>query len=218
MPSFQELFAQHVAAAMARQLALADLLGDRDWQIDMSAGVVTFGSDLRFPIQLLGSESHRDGTWLWAWATNQSNLPPALLQLCGWLRDFGVRNGVPELIEPGFPLERADGHRLALVASGLTGRPYYRGPYEGGALFFHLENVPDAPVPPERAVTVLGQVIQSFEVDHRATVHGFFQQQGWPLEPTPDGLIARHPDGSTVRIAFDQLGRIAKFDAQIQPR
>src|SRR5687768_6419588 len=120
--SIGELFAQHVATGFARQLALGDLIGDRDWQLDLGQGMVTFGSDLRFPIQLLGTESHDEGTWLWAWANTGSNLPPQVLHLVGWLREYGQRNGVPELTEASFPLDRADGHQLALLASGLTGR------------------------------------------------------------------------------------------------
>ncbi len=220
MPSFQDLFAQHVATAMARQLALADLLGPRDWQVDLAAGTATFGDDLRLEIQLLGSESHLGGTWLWAWANAESNLPPALLHLGGWLRDYGTQVGVPELTEASFPLDRADGHRLALLASGLTGRPYYRGPYDGGALFFHLEGVPDAvlaPVTPERALTVLSQVIQSFEVPHRTAAVAFLHQQGWQVDESPAGVLAQHPDGTHLKITFDDHGRIANLATQITP-
>lgn len=216
--SFDDLFAQHVATAMARQVALADLIGERNWSVDLSAGYATFADDLRFAIQLLGTESHGDNTWLWAWANEAGNLPPALLHLCGWLRDYGARAGIPELTERSFPLDRADGARLALVASGLTGRPYYRGPYEGGALFFHLEGVPDpGPVPPERVITVLSQVIQTWPLPHRRVALAFLTQQGWTADDRHDGLSAHHPDGSTIEITFDELGRIAQFGGQITP-
>jgi hypothetical protein len=216
---FEDLFAQHVVTAMARQLALADLIGDRNWSVDLSAGFATFGDDLRFPLQLLGSESQVSGTWLWAWANEASNLPPALLHLGGWLRGYGAQVAIPELTEPSFPLERADGAKLALVASGLTGRPYYRGPYDGGALFFHLEGVPDpGPVAPERAITVLGQVIQAWPLPHRMVAGSFLTQQGWALDETRDQMSARHSDGSTIDITFDGQGHITHIGGQIKPR
>jgi hypothetical protein len=214
---FQDLFTQYAATGVSRQLALADLLGDRDWELDLTAGTVTFGTDLTYPIQLLGTESEADGTWLWAWANEESNLPPALLQLCGWLREYGRRAALPELSEPTFPLDRADGHRLALLASGLTGRCYYRGPYEGGAVFFHLENLPAevlAPVSAERALTALGQVIQSFPVDHRSAAVAFLHQQGWQVEPGNEVVVGRHPDGSDIRLEFDRQGRISQLAGQ----
>ena len=55
-----------IGAAFARQLALAEHIGERDWQIDLTEGVATFGDDLRYQVQLLGTESHLDNTWLWA--------------------------------------------------------------------------------------------------------------------------------------------------------
>ncbi|WP_246613065.1 DUF6882 domain-containing protein [Paractinoplanes bogorensis] len=217
MSAFDDLFSRHVLTGIARQFAFADVIGERNWAVDMGAGVATFGDDLRFPLQLLGSESHGDNSWLWAWANHASNLPPALTQLCTWLRGYGETQGVAELTERSFPLERADGHRLALVASGLTGRPYYRGPYEGGALFFHLEGVPQQEILPERALTVISQTISAFPFDHRAGVGAFFEQQGWPVD-SGESLIAHHPAGAELTVSFDHLGRIAQLNGSISPR
>jgi hypothetical protein len=50
-------------------MALSDLIGERGWQLDLTSGTVTFGDDLRYHIQILGTERHDDGTWLWAWAS-----------------------------------------------------------------------------------------------------------------------------------------------------
>ncbi|MFV2116488.1 DUF6882 domain-containing protein [Micromonospora sp. LOL_025] len=220
MLTFDRLFAEHVATGLARQMALADLIGERDWQLDLGSGTVTFGDDLRYQIQLLGTESHRDGSWLWAWANEASGLPPALLQLCGWLREYGHHHGIAEFTEPTFPLQRADGHRLALLASGLTGRCYYRGPYPGGAAFLHLDDAPPqitAPIRPERTVTVLGQVIQGFPVDHRIAVESFLRQQSWHLSPAPTSLTAHRSDGSTLRVDFDSLGRVSNMSTTVNP-
>ncbi|WP_430785623.1 DUF6882 domain-containing protein [Actinoplanes sp. G11-F43] len=221
MSSFDDLFAQHVATGMARQLALADLLGERGWQLDLNAGLVTFGADLRYTIQMIGTESHSDGTWLWAWANTGGNIDPSLLELAGWLREHGRLYGVREFTEPSLRLDRVDGHRIALVASGLTGRPYYRGTYNGGAIFFHLENLPArvrGAVPPEKTFTVLGQVLQAFAVDHRTVVVSFLQQQGWRVDDAAHGVIGRHGDGSQLRVTFDHLGRVSDMTGQLQPR
>lgn len=220
MLTFDRIFAEHAATGLARQLALGELIGERGWELDLTSGTVTFGDDLRYGVQLLGTESHDDGSWLWAWANEASNLPPALLHLCGWLREYGHRHQIAELTEPTFSLERADGHRLALLASGLTGRCYYRGPYPGGALFFHLEGTPPqitAPTRPERTLSVLGQVIQSFPVDHRIAVESFLHQQSWRLDPAPTSLTAHHDGGSTLRVDFDDLGRVSNISGTVSP-
>src|SRR6266545_4298795 len=152
------------ASALARQTAFADFLGERGWGVDIAAGTVTFGHDLRFQIQVLGTESEVDRTWLWAWANPQS-IPPGLLRAAEWLRDYGLRNQIQELSQASLSLDHADGHLLAMLAAGVTGRCYYRGPYDGGALFFLVEGVPPgvlAPISPERTVTVMTQVLQMY--------------------------------------------------------
>ncbi|WP_208813435.1 DUF6882 domain-containing protein [Micromonospora echinofusca] len=209
-----------LAPALARQLALADLLGERGWQVDINAGTVTFGDDLTYPIQLLGTESQGDGTWLWAWANSDSQLPPALLRAAEWLRGYGREHDIPELTGASHPLDRADGHLLALLAGGLTGQSYYRGPYPGGALFFLVEQLPaavTAPVAPQRVLTVLTQAIQMYPVDHRTLVDGFLRQQGYTVTATPDDVSGQRPDGSTIRVSFDPQGRITNIAGAIRP-
>jgi hypothetical protein len=111
MLTFDRIFAEHAATGLARQLALCELIGERGWELDLTSGTVTFGDDLRYGVQLLGTESHDDGSWLWAWANEASNLPPALLHLCGWLREYGT----------GIRLQSLPSPRSRLNAPTVTG-------------------------------------------------------------------------------------------------
>jgi hypothetical protein len=221
MTTFHDLLSQHIGSAFARQLAFADLLGQRNWSLTISEGVVTFGNDLRFPIQLLGTEADGNGTWLWAWANEASNLPDKVLVACNELREFGRRAGVPELTERTFSLDRASGHVISLVASGIIGNCcYYRGPYDGGALFFLVNNPPAdvlRPVPAERAVTVITQVISDFDVSHRPMAESFLRAQGFSLE-TASGALAASRHGDQITLSFDSVGRIANIGAKLGPR
>jgi hypothetical protein len=221
MAAFTELLAKHVGAAYARQLAFLDLIGDRHWSLKTSEGVVRFGNDLAFPIQLLGTESSGDNSWLWAWANEQSRLPPQLLVACNQLRDIGAREGTTEFCERSFSLDKANGHSLASVASGIVGDCcYFRGPYDGGALYFLVQEIDGsvlAPVASERAVTVLSEVISQFDVDHRVMSEAFLRSQGFSLESTPDGLQAVRR-GDAIQLSLDAQGRITNIGATIQPQ
>ncbi|MCA9269681.1 MAG: hypothetical protein KDA41_14470, partial [Planctomycetales bacterium] len=75
-PEFANLLSLHIGNAYAKQLAFADFLGERNWRVSISEGRVKFGNDLSYPIQLIGTEAYGDSSWLWAWANEQSNLPP----------------------------------------------------------------------------------------------------------------------------------------------
>lgn len=221
MTTFNELLSQHIGLAFARQLAFADYLGERNWSVDIRQGTCGFGDDLRFPLQLLGTEAEDSDTWLWAWANEASNLPPALLQSCHALKELGDKLGIRELTERSFPLDVANGHSLALIASGLDGQCcYYRGPYRGGALFFLVKDVPVEllqPVPAERAISVLGEVISLFEVNHRLMAESFLKSQGFALEASPGQLTAKR-DGDSIILAFDDQQRISGIEGALQPR
>jgi hypothetical protein len=218
MNRFAQLFATVAGSAMARQLQFADYLGERDWSVDLEAGQVEFGDDLAYPIQLIGTESYQNDTWLWAWA-NPSAIPIPLLEASEQLRQYGVQHHLPELTERSCKLEMADGHRLAMVASGLVRKTcYYRGPYDGGALFFLVLGLPVelfARVEAVRACTVINELIAQFEVDHRLLAESFLQDQGFALSAVGDTLHAVRDDGSKLDLTFDKLSRITEIEAAL---
>jgi hypothetical protein len=218
MTTFNDLLSQHVGSAFARQLAFADLLGERNWSLTVSEGVATFGSDLRFPVQLLGTEADGDGTWLWAWANEASNLPEKVLVACHKLRELGEREGIPELQERTISLDQASGHCVSSVASGIIGKCcYYRGPYDGGALFFLVCGPPEAvlqKVPAERAVTVIAEVISNFDVNHRAMAQSFLQSQGFSVTANAGELVATR-GSDQITLSFDSQNRVTNIGGKL---
>jgi hypothetical protein len=221
MTTFNDLLAQNIGLAFARQLAFADYLGERNWSVDIQQGTCGFGDDLSFPLQLLGTEAEDSDTWLWAWANEASNLPTALLQSCNALKELGVKLGIRELTERSFPLDVASGHTLASIASGMDGQCcYYRGPYPGGALFFLVKDVPAEllrPVPAERAISVMGEVISQFEVNHRTMVESFLKSQGFALAGG-SGQLSATRDADNIVLSFDNLQRLTGIEGKLQPR
>ena len=134
----RNLLDSHGLAAFERQLAFADLVGDRDWSLDQDDGFLRLGPDLVLPAQIIGSTSTKDRTWLWAWA-NPSIADP----LCVRAREaarIGREGGVALLVEPELSMDRiADCHLVALAVSGLLDADaYYRGPHPGARSSFWL--------------------------------------------------------------------------------
>jgi len=219
-PEFRMLFSQYAGTAFAKQLAFGDFLDERNWGVDLGTGHVTFGTDLSYPLQLLGSESDGDSSWLWAWANDASNLPEPLLENARKLKNLGEKQGISELVERSYSVEEVNGHLLSMLASGMESSAcYYRGPYEGGALYFLVCNIPDNvtnPVSPERATSVLSQVIAQFDVEHQVFAKSFLLQQKYDIEETLGSLIARQ-DGNSLTVSFDEQGRILTIEGSSVP-
>lgn len=120
MTPFRKLFSIHAGTALARQLALRDFLGQHNWYLNSRKGTVDFDNGRVFPIQLIGSESEFDGSWLWAWANKHLQRPRHLLRSVKLVRKFGRRNNIRELTDGYFPLGFANGHTLAMTCIGLV--------------------------------------------------------------------------------------------------
>jgi len=218
-PAFQALLARHIGSAFARQMALADLLGERGWRLDLAEGIAHFGDDLHFPVQLLGSAAEDSASWLWAWANTASNLPQNLLVAANALRERGERDGPAELATASLPLDD-EGHTIALLAAALSARCYYRGPYRGGALFFLLDDVPAAvfaPCDDPRVLRLLGQLVAQFPLDHRAMTEGFLDDQGYALQREPGQTVATR-GGSRITLGFDALDRLTQLQGSLAPQ
>lgn len=216
--AFAELLSRHVGSATARQLALGDVLGERSWAVDIGKGTATF-DELSFPIQLLGTEATGDNSWLWAWANEASSLPESILRSARRLRALGLEQGLRFLTTRGFPLDGLSGHEIAIVCTGLLGTgPYYRGPYDGGALYFVLEGTALPDVDGPRMSTVLTQVISSFAVDHRLASRSFLHDLGYAIEETANQIRGLKSADATVCVDFDVAGRLSNVAISMAPR
>lgn len=221
--TFSDHFADHAASSFARQMALADVIGERPWGIDMRRGSLRFGDDQEYRVQLLGTHALEPHTWLWAWANAQSQLPPALLEAVSRIQQLGEAQDVEAFTQPSLQLgDDLSDHMIAMACSGLAGgRCYYRAPYEGGALFVLLDDVPAevlAPVSLPRAVTVLMEVVSQFDVDHHRMVTSFLRQQGLQATHVDAGSIRAERAGEgRIEIRFDELGRLANVSTALGP-
>lgn len=221
--TYRELLSSHVASSTLKQRHLADFLaenGNPDWAVDMQIGRASFGAAGSFPLQIVGTESEIDGTWMWGWANAQSELNPQLLHVANTLKKWGDSNGVTEFSAPTLPLRPNLGHELSLIAVGACGADaYYRGPYEGGALYFTLTELPlatRAPLSSGAEINLLAQAISNTEVDGELMVRSFFADQTYLLEETETALTATRANGEQIVVTFDEQRRISNLETTMK--
>lgn len=222
MHSIDELMLRYGAIAWEKQLFLQDVLGDNppDWSFDMASGTLAFGDQHAFKIQLLGTVSEETATWMWAWANDASQIPDGLLSAAQRLRDHQAVADISifQHAEPFALNDQTSGHRLTMIASGLLGaNAYYRGPYEGGALYMLVID-PDFPAdqrnPAQVVASSFPQFIQNVQVfDHKLAFRHYAEAKGLSVETTEGemNLIATAPDGNSVRATFDVQKRMKQL-------
>jgi TPR repeat protein len=221
-PEFKAFAGAGSAAAIHRQDVLNQAFGgDANGEIrfDHNARTFTSGGRTHEGMTLLGSFSHLSGTWLWAWANaNLSQELPALAPL-RVIREYGERNGVPELAAghldlSGFPDPFQAASTLAIAAAALLGGNGVRNCVINGgkgASFFHVDD-PALPVAGfDRIATprLLMRAAEVFPGDQRNVVRGFLTHYGFTIRESDEVIDGRSADGERVTVAFTREGLIA---------
>ena len=214
-------FDRHAAATFDKQLYLADLVGvSHRWDFDMASGMLSFDGKHRWKVQMLGSQSDRSGTWLWAWANEASDIPPGLLTSVNALRKLGTERSYDELCQPNLPADKHDGHFWAVLATGLCkAKAYYRGVYEGGAVFlmitdrtfpWHIDD------PLARLASVFPQAISSLAIaNHREALLGHAQLLGLTVTQQQRTALVADASGNHWTAQFDQRNRLARLSGSV---
>lgn len=217
MSKFRELLSQCVGKAYSKQLVFNELLGERDWKLDLDQGIVTFGQDMQYPVQLLGTEDEAAGTWLWSWANRESNLPANLLITCNEMRQWGEQNQVAELTRASIPLTQVKGYELAVIAAGVNKSScFYRGPYPGGAIFFLVNQVPQdvlKPATSEQVAFTITESVTKFRVGHSLTIQAYLSSEGYTFDFQADMMSATKGE-HVLTFKFDSLGRLLELGSK----
>ena len=219
--AFDTLFTRHAFASYAKQVALSDTLESAGtWDLDLSAGSLTFTGGLSFKVCLLGSYDAGAGTWLWGWANRNMNLSEETAAHGEAMRAAGRSQGIPEFHEPQTHDEENFCHRLAMIATGETGAgAYYRAPYDGGAAYLTLrEALPDAPERHKlgRVQRVIAECVSTFTLNHRDGLEAYFATEKYDWrEDEKDEIITSLEDGD-LRLRFDSEGRITEMKSLLR--
>jgi len=124
-------------------------------------------------LQLIGTESYSDKTWLWAWSNLQSSFPPEQLMGIDLVREYARTNEIPEFATTG-PIPLQDpmhSSRLALASAGyLEGYCLFGCPVEDGRLFIAVMedlSLDRSPRTVQIVMDTLARAIANFTFDHR---------------------------------------------------
>ncbi|MBB6500197.1 DUF6882 domain-containing protein [Pedobacter cryoconitis] len=210
----QELLEFYGGIGLDKQRNLYGLIGDNNWNADLKKGEVSFGENLVFPIQVLGSFSHSSQTWLWAWANKQLDCPEAFLQQALQLKKYGEDNNLNLLKNSDFEADINDLHLIGMIASGLfNSSAYYLADYGQGILVVTVKadaiekNSKDDHI---RVLTVFPELISTFEMNHQTSLNNYLIQKNYSITNEGDTLTATK-NGETITAEFDGQHRLTNL-------
>jgi hypothetical protein len=210
-----ELLERYVALGFEKQIDFSELIEGRSWDADLTRGTITFGEDMEFPIQIIGSFSYSVNTWLWAWANSQSNLPENLMVDAKKLKAYGVQHKIDQLRTPEYSIKQDDLHRLGLIAVGMFNADgYYFADYGSGIMLMTVtseEIRKNRKIGHYRIFTTFPQVISNFNLDHKNAFIAYLKAKGYQIEEKENKIIGTKGSDRCVAI-LDQSHRITNLE------
>lgn len=213
--SLQTYLERYALITLEKQDKLESLIKDRMHELDLDAGLIRF-HDLQFQMQVLGTESDNTLTWLWAWADEQTEIPPALMQSAIQLRNWGANEGITEFTRPSVDLDRADGHVIAMIGAEICKAScYYRDSYEGGAVVLLLFDKLIDSQPPfdrERLLRQSSDIFSRYEINHRHAILSYLHLKNLSLIEDSNVVSCELESGERLIAEFDRTGRLVKVN------
>jgi hypothetical protein len=230
---FKKLICRHGLVSAAKQEQFQNVSEGKAWSVSMLPssphyGKLGFDATHYYRMQVLGTVSMDQGTWLWSWAN--PSMPEDLTRAARSLRDSFPT--IPEFQQPGLYLSMASSHAIGHIATGVCkAKGYFVGP-RGATLIFLLirdESLKFAPIvdPPRLIRCVIhfqeiGWARVSFEMLSEFMRHianavevnaNESDQRLQQVAPSHTMQILKLPDESKIFAHFNEDGNIAKLTA-----
>ena len=211
----QELIERFGGNSFDKQIDLGEVIGENNWNVDMTKGEISFGANIVFPIQVLGTFSHSSETWLWSWANSKSGLPQNLTQQAEQLKKYGEDNGIDLLKNSEFDASKDDLHLIGLIASGMfNSSGYYIADYGQGSMVVTIKSDKVDKIRKDnhhRILTVFPQLISQFEMNHNFALTNYLTAKNYSISENGTKLIATK-NGNTITAEFDEQSRLTKLN------
>lgn len=217
--NYDTLLEKYAGIAFEKQYNLAEVVGDMNWMVDMNEKTLSFGEDLHFTMQVLGSYAFDSGTWLWGWANEVSNIPANLLEEANALKQFGEEHNIEFLTMAEYKIEPTDVHALGLIASGkFDSSAYYAGNYGNGIL---LVTIKDSAIENTeynehaRILSVIPELTGIFAINHKRTIENYLIAKEYSINKKENKLSAQKGE-NTLIAEFDEHDRLLKINGEIK--
>lgn len=216
--TFLELLDQNAALSLEKQFLFGDIIESKPWQLDMSLGTISF-EELTFPIQIIGSLSFNNNSWMWGWANTQSGIPENLLIQSNQLKNIGTDKNIVELTDAHFQVAEGFEHKIGMIACGLfNSKSYYCANYGQGTLVVTIDSdlIPEIDTnKAEKILTHFPQVISSIDVNHKDAFINYLIDKEFQIAITPNTVQAMKNE-NTITADFDALGRLTSLNGTIK--
>jgi hypothetical protein len=207
--TFQSLFTKTGALALEHHDDLIKLVGNKESTLDSKKGIITFGNNLEFPIQILGTLSIESHKWHWAWDNKDIGFPEELIEESIKVREFGEEYNILQFKENLFEASVLEAHLIAMTVSALFGDDSYFVVDFDEILF--IVTIKSDKIKHEKSVKkflyTFDTFQKEFDVSPRLAFEGYTKISGYEYKERDDFSVAKI-DQSRVIVGISEKGNV----------
>ncbi|WP_299256352.1 DUF6882 domain-containing protein [uncultured Aquimarina sp.] len=215
--NFIDLVNQNAGLSFEKQQNFNDLTGGLAWNIDLNTATLSFG-DIDFPIEVIGSLSFNDYSWMWGWANAKSGIPENLLMGSLNMKKTGEEKQIEEFTKGHFSVEEGFEHKMGIVASGLLNADaYFCANYGQGTMVLTLKSDKIPKVDEnrlEKVLTTFPQVISGIDLNHKEAFKNYLIDRSFEIN-IQENKIEGLRNNKVLVAEFDELNRLKTLNGKI---
>jgi uncharacterized protein DUF6882 len=215
--SFQTIFTKYGAIALDKQERLTEVIGDNVGNLDIEKGIISFGKNLDFPVQIIGSLSNETNKWHWAWDNEEVGLPQSLIKEAIDVKEVGEKYDIGQLTTNIFDADILEAHLISMVVSGIMDDDgYYAADFDGVVFFVTIKSdkIPRKESI-ERFVNVYNKFQKKFDVKPRLAFEAYTKLQGYDFKEREEFSVAKIGE-SRVIVGFTDRGNVTHIQTMLE--
>ncbi|QXP71106.1 hypothetical protein H0I29_03150 [Polaribacter sp. R2A056_3_33] len=212
--SIQELYNQSFVISNERQVIFAETVKGLDWNCDMLEGKLTYGTDKVFDIQVIGTYSENEKSWLWAWGNTQGGIPEKFLQTSLVVKAIGEAYKIEDMITPKKEFSSDPGAYFSTIASSMGQESCFVPLVFKGLTVYvtikseELDN--KAITEPALMCSHFTESAANYRFPHKYSLYFYLKGKGYDVELPGNNIVAKKGDDQILGI-FDLKGKIMKI-------
>ncbi|MEA4956642.1 hypothetical protein SDC9_21531 [bioreactor metagenome] len=214
--SFQVIFTKYGALALDKQEGFGELIGDNIGDLNIDDGTISFGDNLKFPVQIIGTLSNENNKWHWAWDNGDVNLPENLIEESLEVKKIGEKYNIGQFTTDVFDADLLEAHLIAMAVSGIMNDDAYYAVELGDLMLFvtiKSDKIPrDSSI--ERFIKVYNKFQKEFDVKPRLAFEGYTKLRGYEYKERDEFSVAKMGE-SRVIVGFSERGNMTHIQTML---
>ncbi|GAA4234722.1 hypothetical protein GCM10022291_14820 [Postechiella marina] len=212
--SIQELYNQSFLTSLEKQEIFSEMIDGLNWSCDILEGKVTYGDDKVFDIQIIGTYSENEKSWLWAWGNTQSGIPEKFLQSSLAMKSIGEAYQIDDLLTPKIGFDSDPGAYFSTIASAmLKESSFVPLTFKGIKVYATItskEADDKARTAPALICSHVSNIAAHYEFPHKYSLYFYLKAKGYEVELPGNNIVAKKGDDQILGI-FDLKGKLMKI-------